>query len=220
DETGPALAEAEEDDEESGGAGRPLAEEAARAAREAFDSDPADPLVPFCLGPALKRLGDGEGARAAFLEAVRRDPGDIESLAHLSELDGKPAVPAGDPPSRRHAFVPVTERFRITDSACATVVTAYGSPTAARPTLDAPSAPTSYTTSETTASATSSKCAWRYTPLPVPGRASPSAGPPSASPTGWRPRLPPGRLERMDGTTCFPGLIPRLPPSGVQDPAP
>src|SRR5690606_3191790 len=117
-------------------------------------------------------------------------------------------------------FVLVTERFRITDSDWATVVTAYGSPTAARATLDAPSAPTSRTTSETTASATSSKCAWRYTPLPVPGRASPSAGPPSASPTGWRPRLPPGRLERMDGTTCFPGLIPRLPPSGVQDPAP
>ncbi|GAA1097602.1 hypothetical protein ACFQXA_36525 [Nocardiopsis composta] len=165
---------------------------------------------------------------------MRRDPGDIESLAHLSELDGKPAVPDGDPLSRRHAFVLVTERFRITDSDWATVVTAYGSPAAARATLDAPSAPTSRTTSETTASATSSKCAWRYTPLPVPGRpsstrprtstapgrASPSAGPPSASPTGWRPRLPPGRLERMDGTTCFPGLIPRLPPSGVQDPAP
>ncbi|WP_020380269.1 tetratricopeptide repeat protein [Nocardiopsis potens] len=228
DETGPALDEAEEDDEENGGAGRPLAEEAARAAREAFDADPADPLVPFCLGLALKWLGDGEGARAAFFEAVQRDPGDFEALAHLHELGGEPAAPDGAPAARWHAFVLVTERVRITNSDWATVVTAYGSPAAARTAVDA--ALDTYFQDDIGDDRLGDFFQVRlevHVP-PGPGEAAPDRRGTALDPTphirgsgkgfsvDWaavglpdrlEAPLPPGRPVRMGGGICFPGPI-------------
>ncbi|MFD8380943.1 tetratricopeptide repeat protein [Streptomyces sp. NPDC059679] len=72
------------------GVSGPLATQAIQAARAALDADPTDPLVPLYLGHALTWAGDGDGAVAAYEEAMRRDPGDRCARSNLRYLDAAP----------------------------------------------------------------------------------------------------------------------------------
>ncbi len=79
--------------------------DAVRAAREAVRVDPAGPGPRFCLGDALRGAGDGEGAAAAYREALERGGGDAarDACASLHLAKARAAAVAGSVDAARRA---------------------------------------------------------------------------------------------------------------------
>lgn len=112
DEEGPMLCGLGDWDDEE--VSRPLTEEAVRMARAAFNASPEDPLVPMHLGMTLTWLGDGDGAAAAYREALRRDPTDELAVECLQGLGEEAAV--GEARERSHAFALLLDERRVSNS--------------------------------------------------------------------------------------------------------
>ncbi|MCP2338627.1 tetratricopeptide repeat protein [Actinomadura rupiterrae] len=73
---------------------RELALEVVRWERRALELEPDENLAAFLIGHALYRLGDDAGARAAWVEALRVDPGDHVVAGLVAGLDGRPVPEA------------------------------------------------------------------------------------------------------------------------------
>ncbi|OEV05151.1 hypothetical protein [Streptomyces oceani] len=121
-------------EEDPDGASEPFVAEAVSAARAALEADPDDPMAPLQLGHALAWSGDRDGAVAAYEKALWRDPWDGLARDCLRALE----VSTPDPPPadlvrrRRYGFVLLRHEARASNSEWLTHHRLFGSVAAAR----------------------------------------------------------------------------------------